>query len=73
MGVPLKRPAETIDITPSWRGILPLLVALIENSNEEGRATALEELGRMAAAADAYNELVEAKRGPPARRRRATR
>lgn len=48
---------ETIDMTPTWAGILPALRALIENSNAEGRRTAWAELGRMAALADERNRL----------------
>lgn len=48
---------KTIDMTPTWAGILPALRALIENSNSEGRATAWAELERMAALADERNRL----------------
>jgi urease alpha subunit len=47
--------ADTIDITPTWSGILGTLIALIENSNEEGRTAAIEQLKLMAQAADNYN------------------
>lgn len=48
---------RTIDMTPTWAGILPALRALIENSNPEGRRTAWAELERMAALADERNQL----------------
>jgi hypothetical protein len=45
---------KTIDITPTWEGILPALLAVIENGNFEGRKIALEEITRMAQLADLY-------------------
>lgn len=51
---------ETIDLTPTWSGILPGLLAVIENGTGEGRRLAREELARMAQAADKYNELAKA-------------
>lgn len=47
-----KQKIETVDITPSWRGILPGLIMLIENGTFEGQKIAREELNRMAALAD---------------------
>jgi hypothetical protein len=46
---------ETIDLTPTWRGILPALLAIFENGD---RRTAIDELTKMAALADRYNEMV---------------
>ena len=40
---------------PSWAGVLPILLAVLENGTEEGRRIARAELRRMADAADAYN------------------
>ena len=45
-----------IDMTPTWEGILPLLLTLLENANAEGKHTAKTELMKMAKLADAYNE-----------------
>lgn len=42
----------TIDITPTWAGILPVLLAAIENGTPEGRRFAISELRRMAQIAD---------------------
>lgn len=53
---------KSINVTPTWRGILPMLVALIENSNDKGRSAAIAELQRMADAADAYNKLSDSSR-----------
>lgn len=43
---------RTIDMTPTWSDLVPAFVMLIENGTVEGRATAIAELRRMAAAAD---------------------
>ena len=45
---------KTIDITPTWEGILRVTLALYENGNDTGRATAFGELVRMAKLADFY-------------------
>lgn len=46
---------RTIDCTPEWSGLLPVLLALLENGNAEGARTARAELARMAKAADKWN------------------
>lgn len=63
------RNAETIDMTPTWAGLLPALLALAESSTAAGKKTAREEFARMAKAADQWNanaaalvELVKAAR-----------
>lgn len=45
---------KTIDVTPTWVGILPTLLALYENATPKGKAEALAELRRMAAIADQH-------------------
>jgi hypothetical protein len=52
--------SKTIDLTPTWREILPALLALMENP--ETRRDAADELTRMAGAADRYIALVKADR-----------
>ena len=47
---------KTIDLTPTWRGILPALLALLENPATQ--RDALDELSKMANLADRYNEMV---------------
>lgn len=42
----------TIDLTPTWRGVLPILIACIESGTATGRASAMGELFRMADIAD---------------------
>ena len=51
--------STTIDITPTWREILPALLALVENIT---RQDGIDELLRMAGAADRYISLVKADR-----------
>ena len=51
---------QYVDITPMWREILPALLALLEMPHT--RQTALDELSRMAGAADRYIALVKADR-----------
>jgi hypothetical protein len=48
---------RTIDVTPTWRAIVPILLMGIENGNADGRKIAMEEIYRMADAADAFNKL----------------
>lgn len=54
MSVTEKTFIGTIDLTPTWKQVLPLLLMGYEEGSSEGRALALEELQRMAEAADAY-------------------
>jgi hypothetical protein len=44
------------DITPTWKGILPLLLAAYKDGTDKGREIAKLELQRMAEAADLWNE-----------------
>lgn len=53
---PEKAPGGYIDMTPSWQGLLPLLIeGLANRATPEGNRIAKEELIRMAQAADAWN------------------
>lgn len=45
---------ETIDLTPTWEQATKMLLMLFESGNQEGRATAISELLRMAKLADLY-------------------
>ena len=50
---PVETPArQTIDLTPTWESLIPTFVMLIENGDAKGRATAIDELKRVAAFAD---------------------
>ena len=51
---------QTIDLTPTWRGILPALLAMLEEPAT--RQDALDELAKMAGAADRYIALTKAGR-----------
>lgn len=53
---PLAAPI-TIDMTPTWSGILPALVAVLQSGTAEGQAIALDELRRMAALADSVKRM----------------
>lgn len=50
-----KRTVGTIDMTPTWEGLLPTLLHVYANAESaKGQIAALEELTRMARIADAY-------------------
>ena len=51
---PVTPTGETVDITPSWSGVLRLLLTVYADGNDAGRRSALKELTRMAELADAY-------------------
>lgn len=55
----------TIDLAPSWQGILPALLAGLELGSDEGKRLAMQQLEKMAQAADAYNALVKLKGEEP--------
>lgn len=48
---------KTIDVTPTWTDVLPVLLAAIEDGTFEGQKVAREELFRMAELADRYVDL----------------
>ena len=45
----------TVDMTPTWAAVLPILMAGLEYGDDEGRKAARSELVRMAGAADKFN------------------
>jgi hypothetical protein len=45
---------ETIDVTPTWSGILPALLLVLENGDPAGKKVAREELQNMARIADLF-------------------
>jgi hypothetical protein len=47
-------PATTIDITPTWEGLLSVMLAVFENGDAAGRKEVYSELRRMAQVADLY-------------------
>ena len=48
---------KTVDLTPTWQGILPALLALSQSEFGKNRDIAASELRRMAELADAYVKL----------------
>lgn len=51
---------QTIDVTPTWSGILPAMILVLQNSDsKEGQKVVMEELKRMAEQADAYVQSVK--------------
>lgn len=53
---------KTLDITPSWQEVLPLLLRAARSDrkrNKEAVDAAVTELMRMAEAADKWNEYVQ--------------
>lgn len=52
---PEKTEPRTIDITPTWSSLVPVIVAAIENGTPIGRTAAIEELKRLAKFADGIN------------------
>ena len=52
--------ARTIDATPLWADVLPILFATLERGNANAQRIARAELERMAHAADRFNALAKA-------------
>lgn len=49
----------TVQLQPTWRGVVPLLIAALTDGTPEGRRIATEELYRMADIADAAARQTE--------------
>lgn len=47
---------QTVDVTPTWQGILPALLTLLQSDNPKSRGVAESELRRMAGLADGFVE-----------------
>lgn len=45
---------ETIELPVTWQGIVPILLAVLQNGDAEGQQMAREEIVRMAQLADLY-------------------
>ena len=52
--------SKTVDLTPTWQGILPALLDLVRSDNYKTREIAERELRRMAGLADGYVEAQRA-------------
>ena len=50
---------KTIDCTPTWEGLLPTIITMIETGLPFAKQIAKEELHKMACAADKYNQSVK--------------
>jgi hypothetical protein len=46
-----------IDVTPTWKALMPLLLAALENGTHAGRGNALRSLIELAEKADAAHEM----------------
>ncbi|MHA6903296.1 hypothetical protein ACJBUE_20775 (plasmid) [Ralstonia syzygii subsp. celebesensis] len=51
---------KAITLKPTWASLLHVYIAVLEDGNAEGRRIAQEELARMAAAADQWNNHCDA-------------
>ncbi len=50
---------QTIDLTPTWKEILPALIMLVKDGEtKEAQETGWRELWKMACAADDFNKMV---------------
>lgn len=49
-------PVKTIDLTPTWAGIMPGIISILENGSEDGRKIAREELMKLARQVDTLND-----------------
>ncbi len=47
---------KTINLTPTWSGIMPGIIQVLENGSEEGRKIAREELMSLAKQVDELNK-----------------
>lgn len=56
----MKKYIKTIDCTPTWEGILPLLLEGLKSESNEVYRNNMKELRRMAQLADAYNKRIKA-------------
>ena len=50
---------KTIDITPTWTAITPVLCRVLESGTYDGVKVATQELMRMAELADRYNHMIK--------------
>jgi hypothetical protein len=52
---PQRKRVGTIDFTPTWRAIVPIIIAAFQDGTDEAKRLAKLELDTMAEAADRYN------------------
>lgn len=53
----MKNKIQILDLTPTWQGVLPALLAVLEDGGAEGRKEAIEQLKLMAKGADQYRQV----------------
>jgi hypothetical protein len=53
---------KTIEATPTWSALLPVLIQAADSDRFETRQAAMDQLERMAELADAYLAIVKANR-----------
>ena len=58
-GETLTRKQITVDITPTWRGLLPYMMAVLEDGTHEGKEIVKENFQKMATAADLAVEVTK--------------
>jgi hypothetical protein len=46
------QPRKTIDVTPTWIGLIPALLAVVQDGTKEGREEAIKNIKHMARVAD---------------------
>ena len=54
-----KTEMKVIDLTPTWSALLPAFIAVLEQGTPNGKQMVIEELRRMASAADRLNEIAK--------------
>ena len=47
---------QIVDLTPTWRGLMPALIAVLQDGSPEGKKEVAKELMRLADAVDKSNE-----------------
>jgi hypothetical protein len=57
-----KKVVGTIDMTPTWEGLLPSLIAMLQDGSPVAQQTAREELTKLARFADQQNAKIKAAR-----------
>lgn len=58
----MKKPIGTIDMTPTWEGLMPGLIAMLQDGSPAAQQTAREELTRLAKFADQQNAKIKAEK-----------
>lgn len=56
----MKEKVGTIDLTPTWRSLVPMFIMALQSGTPTGQQMAKEQIEIMANIADEYNELVKA-------------